>query len=65
MSHKDSPTGKQYHVRHWSPKNQAWLWGLVFDDLEVAQASFQATQDTGFDAKIFIRDVSPWREVTS
>lgn len=62
--HRDSPTGKQYHVRY-TPKNgdKGPYWGHIFDRQEDAVRDLRRYLDNGYaDASIFVRDVSPWRE---
>lgn len=63
-THRDSPTGQQFHVRY-TPKNgdKGPCWGHVFPTREEGERDLAWFLRNEYDdAKLFIRDVTPWRE---
>jgi hypothetical protein len=62
-AHQDPRDGRQYHVRYWSESAQTWYWMHVSDDLDDAEQTRQSIVNSGRRTQMFVRDVSPWREL--
>lgn len=65
MSHEDSPTGQQFHVRYdytYANGTTHTLWGLVHTTRELAEIERGRHLKAGYPAEIFVRDLSPWRQ---
>lgn len=63
-THLDTPTGQQFHIRYTPHNGDAGpYWTHVWSDLERAKTELEWYHKNGYtDAKIFVRDVTPWRE---
>jgi len=65
MSHEDSPTGQQFHVRYdytYANGTTHTLWGLIHTSREEAEVAKRRYVKDGCAAEIFVREVSPWRQ---
>lgn len=65
MSHKDSPSGQQFHVRYFQDEEDGvhTYWSGVYDNVAGAQRIVELCEqnDRVYGPEIFVRDVSPWR----
>lgn len=63
--HTDSRSGQQFHIRY-TPKNgdTGPYWTSVYETRDRAEQELKWYLKNGYtDAKVFVREVAPWREL--
>lgn len=67
-AHKDSPSGQQFHVRYdyvYDNGSTHTLWSRVYGSRDEAEKAKRRHEKWGDgNVRIFVRDLSPWREDT-